>query len=184
MPGREPVYLNSDSKLEPSASRGNHEIEHQFQYPTAPGFVFNDSCGYCLPTSNDRGMTDAEMNLFESGTGNAPIIAIFTKMDALAQVARNQLMFNDEELSCEEIEKQVPDLVAAIFQKKYLKLLDEVIHKPRYVLRLRDMNKEGTNCDELIVRTSQALDRDTLKLFCLSILRIDIESRIKQVINE
>ncbi|KAF8508995.1 GTP-binding protein, partial [Hysterangium stoloniferum] len=206
-----------DSKLELSGSRGNHEIEHQFQYPTAHGFVFHDSCGfeaggavelqkvkdfiesraksgqlkdqlhaiwYCLPTSNDRGMTNAEMSLFESGTGNVPIIAIFTKMDALDQVARNRLMFNDDELSLEEIEKQVPGLAEAIFQKEYLKRLDEVKHKPRYVVRLRDMNKKGTNCDELLVRTSQALDRDTLKLFCLSILRIDIESRIKQVINE
>ncbi|KAF8511734.1 GTP-binding protein [Hysterangium stoloniferum] len=215
--GREPVCLNNDSKLEPSASRGNHEIEHQFQYPTAHGFVFHDSCGfeaggavelqkvrnfiesrakgaqlkdqlhaiwYCLPTSNDRGMTDKEMSLFERGTGNVPIIAIFTKMDALDQEARNQLMFNDDDLSREEIEKKVPDLAEEIFQKKYLKRLNEVKHKPRYVVYLRDMNKEGTNCDELIVRTSQALDRDTLKLFCLSILRINIESRIKQVINK
>ncbi|KAF8525276.1 GTP-binding protein [Hysterangium stoloniferum] len=214
--GREPVYLNSDSKLEPSASRGNHEIEHQFQYPTAHGFVFHDSCGFeaggavelqkvkdfienrakggqlkdqlhaiwcCLPTSNDRGMTNAEMSLFESGTGNVPIIAIFTKMDALDQVARNQLMFNDDDLSCKEIEEQVPNLAKSIFRKKYLKRLEEVKHKPRYVVLLRDMNKEDTNCDELIVRTSQALDRDTLKLFCLSMLRIDIDSRIKQVIN-
>ncbi|KAF8526615.1 GTP-binding protein [Hysterangium stoloniferum] len=215
--GRKPIYLDSDAKLEPSASRGNHEIEHKFQYPTAHGFVFHDSCGfeaggavelqkvkdfiehrekgaqlkdqlhaiwYCLPTSNDRGMTSAEMSLFESGTGNVPIIAIFTKMDALDQEARNQLMWNDDDLSREEIEKQVPGLAEDIFYQKYLKRLDEVRHKPRYVVRLRDMNKEGTNCDELIVKTSQALDRDTLKLFCLSILRIDIDSRIKQVINE
>ncbi|KAF8514895.1 era-like GTP-binding protein [Hysterangium stoloniferum] len=215
--GRKPIYLNNDSKLEPSASRGKHEIEHQFQYPTAHGFVFHDSCGfeaggavelqkvkdfiehrarsgqlkdqlhaiwYCLPTSNDRGMTNAEMSLFESGTGNVPIIAIFTKMDALDQQARNQLMWDDDDLSLEEIEKQVPALAKDIFEEKYLNRLDEVKHKPRYVICLRDMNKEGTGCDALIVKTSQALDRGTLKLFCLSILRIDIESRVKQVINE
>ncbi|KAF8524671.1 hypothetical protein BU17DRAFT_63220 [Hysterangium stoloniferum] len=168
--GCQPIYLNSDSKLEPSASRGNHEIDHQFQYPMAHGFVFHDSCGfeaggavelqnvkdfiehqakgaqlkdqlhsiwYCLPTSNDRGMTNAEMSMFESGTGNVPIIAIFTKMDALDQKARNQLMWNDGDLSFEEIEKQVPYLAEDIFQKKYLKRLDEVKHKPRYVIRLR-----------------------------------------------
>ena len=101
--------------------RGEHNIEHQFKYPTAHGFVFHDSRGfeaggaveldkvkdfienrakaeqlkdqlhviwcakarryftyfwlmwprYCLPISNDnRGMTEAEMSLFESGTGN------------------------------------------------------------------------------------------------------------------
>ncbi|KAF8515016.1 hypothetical protein BU17DRAFT_52003, partial [Hysterangium stoloniferum] len=181
--GHEPVYLN----------RGNHEIEHQFQYPTAHGFVFHDSCGFeaggavelqkvknfiekkakavqlkdrlhaiwCAEIPNDRGMASAEMSLFESGTGNVPVIAIFTKMDALDQVARNQLMWNNDNLSPEEIEKQVPDLAEEIFQKKYLGRLDEVNHKPRYVVRLRDMNKEGTNCDELIAITSQTLDRDT-----------------------
>ncbi|KAN0109800.1 hypothetical protein V8E52_008906 [Russula decolorans] len=44
--GREPVYLNIDSELEPSASRGEHSIEHQFQYPTAHGFIFHDSRGF------------------------------------------------------------------------------------------------------------------------------------------
>jgi hypothetical protein len=46
------------------------------------------------------------------------------------------------------------------------------------------MNKEGTDCNELIMRTSQALNGSTLRLFCLSILRNGVESRIKQVINE
>ncbi|KAF8517667.1 hypothetical protein BU17DRAFT_66747 [Hysterangium stoloniferum] len=203
--GRKPVYLNSDSKLEPSASPGNHEIEHQFQYPTAHGFVFHDSCGfeaggavelqkvkhfienrakggqlkdqlhaiwYCLPISNDRGMTNAEMSLFESGTGNVPIIAIFTNMDALDQVARNQLMFSDDDISCEEIEEQVPNLAEVLFRKKYLKRLDVVKHKPRYVVLLRDMNKEDTNCEELIVRTSQALDRHSE-----TVLSVDIADR-------
>ena len=46
------------------------------------------------------------------------------------------------------------------------------------------MDKEGTYCDELITKTSQALNRETLKLFCLSILRNNMEARIKDVINE
>ena len=45
------------------------------------------------------------------------------------------------------------------------------------------MDKEDADCNELIVRTSQALNDDTLRLFCLSILRNDIDFRIKHVIN-
>jgi hypothetical protein len=53
----------------------------------------------------------------------------------------------------------------------------------RSAIRHSDMHKEDTDCDELIVRTSEALDRSTLRLFYLSILRNDIESRIEQVVN-
>ena len=45
------------------------------------------------------------------------------------------------------------------------------------------MDKEGANCDVLIMDTSRALNGDTLRLFCLSMLRNDIESRIEQVIH-
>ncbi|KAN0109796.1 hypothetical protein V8E52_008902, partial [Russula decolorans] len=223
--GREPVYLNVSEMCNPLAAsparllrsfRGEHNIEHQFQYPTAHGFVFHDSRGfeaggadelkkvkdfienrakseqlkdqlhviwYCLPTSNDRGMTEAEMSLFESGTGNVPVIAIFTKMDALDDEARNQLMWDDDVLPA-KIKEEVPIRAKAIFKKNYLERLEEVKHRPREVVQLRGMDKEGTNCNKLIVRTSRALNGDTLRLFCLSILRNDIESRIKQVINQ
>ncbi|KAM6495045.1 hypothetical protein JOM56_009668 [Amanita muscaria] len=217
--GRQPVCLDGKGNevnlaLQPSSSRGEHNIEHQFQYPTAEGFIFHDSRGfeaggadelkkvkkfvqsraekkelkdqlhaiwYCLTTSNDRSMTEAEMSLFESGTGNVPVIAIFTKMDALDGEARSQLMW--EKVPFRDINKQVPIRAKAIFEKKYLQRLQEVKHKPHYIVQLRDMNKEGTDCDELIMRTSQALNHGTLILFCLSILRNDVESRIKDVIT-
>ncbi|KIL65055.1 hypothetical protein M378DRAFT_162626 [Amanita muscaria Koide BX008] len=216
---RKPVCLDVKGNeinlaLQPSSSRGEHNIEHQIQYPTAEGFIFHDSRGfeaggadelkkvkefvqsraeekelkdqlhviwYCLTTSNDRAMAEAEMSLFESGTGNVPVIAIFTKMDALDGEARSQLIW--EKVPFRDIKEQVPIRAKAIFKKKYLQRLQEVKHKPRYIVQLRDMNKKGTNCDELIIKTSQALNSATLKLFCLSILRNDVESRIKDVIT-
>ncbi|KAF8333732.1 hypothetical protein F5887DRAFT_993265 [Amanita rubescens] len=175
--GREPVCFNRDGE-----PRGEHDIEDSFQYPTAHGFIFHDSRGfeagatgeldnvtdfikkraereelkdrlhaiwYCIPTSNDRPMTEAGKKLIQ-----VPVIAIFTKMDAMDGI------FDEE------------------------KPLEAVKHKPRHTVKLRDMHKEGTTCDELIMRTSQALNGKTLKLFCLSILRNDMESRIKDVINK
>jgi len=217
--GRNPVYLDDKGKkivseLKPSVERGEHDIGHQFQYPSAHGFVFHDSRGfeaggseelkkvndfietrsnsehlkdqlhviwYCLTTSNDRGMTDAEMSLFESGTGNVPVIAVFTKMDVLIDEARNQLI--GEEVPFEELQVQVPFRARAIFEKNYLRRLDNVKHPPHDVVQLYDMDKEGANCDDLILKTSQALGSETLELFCLSILRNDVESRIRDVIN-
>jgi hypothetical protein len=129
-----------------------------------------------------------------------PVIAIFTKMDALDARAFNELMLDD--VSYAKAKEQAPARGQDIFEKNYLQRLEEVKHKPRFVVQLRgmlllvddaatrsairysDMHKEGTNCHALIVRTSQALNRNTLELFCLSILRNNMESRIKQVINQ
>jgi len=110
---------------------------------------------YCLTTSNDRAMTEAEMSLFESGTGNVPVIAVFTKMDALDEVARNELM--NEEVPFSKLKEQVPIRAKAIFEKNYLQRLKEVKHLPHGVIQLRDMDREGANCDTLILRTSQVL---------------------------
>ena len=160
-------------------------------------------------------MTAAEMSLFESGTGNGqqmlasligfllilskvPVIAIFTKMDALDRRAFNQL-FN-EGLPVKVARSEAPSRAKDKFERSYLRPLEDVKNKPAHVVQLRgmlfhinstgdqlnhhpDMHKEGTNCDELIVRTAQALNGDTLRLFCLSTLRNDIESCIEQVIH-
>jgi hypothetical protein len=37
---------SNDRALTTIVQRGAHNIEHQFQYPTAHGFVFHDSCGF------------------------------------------------------------------------------------------------------------------------------------------
>ena len=37
---------SNDNALIIVVQRGEHDIEHQFQYPTAHGFVFHDSCGF------------------------------------------------------------------------------------------------------------------------------------------
>jgi hypothetical protein len=102
-------------------------------------------------------MTEAEMSLFESGTGNGqrmhassveallililiqvPVIAIFTKMDALDKEARNQLMWDDS-VPAADIKYEVPIRAKAIFEDNYLQRLEKVKHRPRYVVQLRGM---------------------------------------------
>jgi hypothetical protein len=67
-----------------------------------------------------------------------PVIAIFTKMDALDKEARNQLMWDDD-VPPAKIKKEVPILAEAIFKKNYLQRLEEVKHRPRCIIRLRGM---------------------------------------------
>ena len=67
-----------------------------------------------------------------------PVIAVFTKMDALNEVARNELMI--EEVPFSKLEEQVPIRAKAIFEKKYLQRLKEVKHLPHGVIQLRGMS--------------------------------------------
>ena len=99
-------------------------------------------------------MTAAEMSLFESGTGNGqrtpaslidsllifiqvPVIAIFTKMDALDDRAYNQLL--DEGASFEDADSKAPSLAKDKFERSYLRPVKDAKNKPAYIVQLRGM---------------------------------------------
>lgn len=64
-----------------------------------------------------------------------PVIAIFTKMDALDKEARNQLMWDG--VPPAKFKEEVPIRAEAIFKKNYLQRLEEVKHRPHHVVQLR-----------------------------------------------
>ena len=118
-------------------------------------------------------------------------------MDALDDKAYNELLNNGA--SWEEAEEKVASVAQDIFERKYLRPLEQVKHQPRAVVKFRsmsllvimatfsiichlDMDDPKAKCGQLLVETSQALNREILRLFCLSILRNDVESRIQEVI--
>ena len=99
-------------------------------------------------------MTAAEMSLFESGTGNGqrtaaslvdflliliqvPVIAIFTKMDALDSRAFNQLL--NEGLPVKEARSEAPSRAKDNFERSYIRPLEVVKNKPAYIVQLRGM---------------------------------------------
>ena len=64
-----------------------------------------------------------------------PVIAIFTKMDALEERAFNQLL--NEGASFEEADNKAPSLAKDKFEQSYLRPLKDVKNKPAYIVRLR-----------------------------------------------
>src|SRR6267154_1074622 len=101
-------------------------------------------------------MTAAEMSLFESGTGDGqrmltshidflliliqvPVIAIFTKMDALDRNAFNKLKCGDKKLSSMEARSKAPSLARDIFEQSYLRPLKDVKNEPACIVQLRGM---------------------------------------------
>jgi hypothetical protein len=122
------------------------------------------------------------MSLFESGTGNVPVIAIFTKMDALDKKVFSEQL--NKGIPIQEAKKGVPSLAKAKFEQDYLGPLSRVSNPPRGTVQLRNMNKPNADCDELLTSTAMALDSDTLKLLLLSAQRNNVELCIEQVVKE
>ena len=120
-------------------------------------------------------MTKEEMNLFEIGTGNGlsspmppvnstaqyylqvPVIAIFTKMDALDERAFNQLL-NDGS-SFREAKSKAPSVATDIFERDYLQPLENVTYKPARNVQLRGMlflvNDTGDSLNHSQLRHAQ-----------------------------
>jgi hypothetical protein len=119
-------------------------------------------------------MTAAEMSLFESGTGNGqrtpaslidsllifiqvPVIAIFTKMDALDDRAYNELL--GKGASFEEADSKAPSLAKDKFEQSYLRPVEGVKNKPAYIVQLRGMlfhiNSTGDQFNHSLPRHEQ-----------------------------
>jgi hypothetical protein len=119
-------------------------------------------------------MTAAEMSLFESGTGNGqrtpaslidsllifiqvPVIAIFTKMDALEERAFNQLL--NEGVSVEDADSKAPSLAEDKFERSYLRPVEDAKNKPAYIVQLRGMlfhiNSTGDQFNHSLPRHGQ-----------------------------
>ena len=98
-----------------------------------------------------------------------PVIAIFTKMDALDDKVYNELFNNGA--SWEEVDEKVFFVAQDIFEWKYLCLLEQIKYQLCAVVKLHsmsllvimatfstichpDMNELATKCDQLLVETS------------------------------
>jgi len=64
-----------------------------------------------------------------------PVVAIFTKMDAIDTKVFNELKTSG--LSFSEAKKQTPSTAKAKFEKDYLEPLENVNHKPACIVQLR-----------------------------------------------
>jgi hypothetical protein len=112
-------------------------------------------------------MTAGEMSLFEIDTGDGqrtpaslidslliliqvPVIAIFTKMDALDEKAFNMLL--NDGASFEVADSEAPFLAKHIFERRYLRPLLELLevqNKPAHIVQLRGMFHINSTGDQL-----------------------------------
>jgi hypothetical protein len=133
---------------------------------------------YCIPVDNPRPVTAAENSFFsECGTGKVPVVAVFTKMDALDSKAWNELIGRN--MSREEAKQRAPEQSLSIVKSQYMNELLDMRYPPKGGVYMRDMNKESTGCSQLIEATVSALDDNNLQLMLVSTQQVNIEICIK-----
>ena len=116
----------------------------------------NSDSRYCIPTDNARPLLAADEVFFkECGTGQGrsihflsctlvfpptyikvPVIAIFTKFDALVTVAFNTLC-EDDNKSMKEVRQEAPEVVIGNLKANYVNPLLETKYKPKRHLHLK-----------------------------------------------
>jgi len=135
---------------------------------------------YCFPTDSNRTITAAEQEFFKNiDTGRVPVIAIFTKFDALDAAACKFL--EDGGLPFYKAKQDALDYADKQFRETHLPLINNQPHPPKAVVCLRNMQnkalyhqiQKGTS--DLIKSTVASLDNDTLKLLLVSVQKNNVE---------
>ncbi|KAF8801440.1 hypothetical protein BYT27DRAFT_7198228 [Phlegmacium glaucopus] len=137
---------------------------------------------YCIPMDDERPFTAAERSFFgECGTGSVPVVAIFTKFDALEDVAYSKLI--REGIPPSDAVNQTADRAVADFEKEYLPIFHELDFPPKGHVYLRDMNKPQADCHQLVDTVAAVLNNTNLKRLFVSMQRNNLELSIKYVVE-
>ncbi|KAG2137892.1 uncharacterized protein EDB93DRAFT_1231130 [Suillus bovinus] len=134
---------------------------------------------YCIPMDEaSRAFTKGEIRFFsECDTGSIPVIVLFTKFDALYDIAYAQLKSNGK--SMEEAEELAPKHAEESFaigsQLKFLYHSNKIRHRPKCHICLPDMDKEDADCGPLIELTAETLDDEVLKQLFVSTQKTNLE---------
>ncbi|KAG1821255.1 hypothetical protein EV424DRAFT_872768 [Suillus variegatus] len=139
---------------------------------------------YCIPMDDpSRTFQRSEEKFFlECDTGHVPVVAVFTKFEALRPYVYGEIKKQLEGLSREERSKRIAQRVEELFTKTGV--LNELCKPenrtcPKSYVRLENMNKPNTNCNILLEHTTLALDDEELRLCLLSTQQSNLELCIK-----
>ncbi|KAG1827980.1 GTP-binding protein [Suillus variegatus] len=139
---------------------------------------------YCIPMDDHcRTFQRSEEKFFrECDTGHVPVVAVFTKFEALRPVAFGEIKKQLKGVSKEERSKRIAERVEELFTKTGV--LDQLCNpenraRPKAYVRLQEMNKTDANCNTLLEHTTFALDNEELRLCLVSTQKSNLELCIK-----
>ncbi|KIM31993.1 hypothetical protein M408DRAFT_63884 [Serendipita vermifera MAFF 305830] len=133
---------------------------------------------YCIPMDDSRPFTSAEAQFFsEVGTEGVPVIAVFTKFDALDNKAFTIL--RNKNLSRSDARKEAPKYAVTEFEQHHLTSFYNKPYPPKGHVYLRDMDKGGSDCNDLLAQTAGALDDEFLENLLVSTQQNNLELSIE-----
>ncbi|KDQ09766.1 hypothetical protein BOTBODRAFT_36757 [Botryobasidium botryosum FD-172 SS1] len=143
---------------------------------------------YCFPAESNRLMTAAEKEFFNNiDTGRVPVIAVFTKFDALDSAAFTAL--SGPGVPFEAAKAMAPKHATEKFNVEILPLMESLAHPPKAVVCLRNMHDRKTPAviqkavSELVERTEAALDTNALKILLVQAQCVNVEICMKVAVK-
>ncbi|KAG1722915.1 GTP-binding protein [Suillus lakei] len=143
---------------------------------------------YCIPMDEESRMfTQGEIKFFsQCDTGNIPVIVLFTKFDALYDIAYGQL--KSKGASMEEAEELAPkhadESFAVGVQLTFLYHSKDIRHPPKCHVCLPNMDKDDAGCESLMERTAGTLDNEALQQLFVSTQQTNLELCMKYAVQK
>ncbi|KDQ08511.1 hypothetical protein BOTBODRAFT_118547 [Botryobasidium botryosum FD-172 SS1] len=147
---------------------------------------------YCFPADSNRLMTAAEKEFFnkiDTGTGKLyeysiiafPVIAVFTKFDALDSAAFTAV--SGPGVPFEVAKEMASQHATEKFNAEILPLIESLAHPPKAVVCLRSILSTHA-ASELVERTEAALDTDVLRILLVQAQRVNVELCMKAAVKK
>ncbi|KAF8344400.1 hypothetical protein F5887DRAFT_1103439, partial [Amanita rubescens] len=120
---------------------------------------------YCIPMGGSRPIQSEELKFFTKGTGEVPLVAVFTKFDAeiIKEYVKLNDMEDDEDKWCKAKEN-----AEDTFQRVYLPKVMNTEYPPRTYVQLEDMDLPETDCTELTEKSASTIDDPILNRLFVS----------------
>jgi len=125
---------------------------------------------YCIPLDTPRPILPAEREFLDQGTGNVPLIFIFTKFDAL--VVREFANLGDVE-DDEVGWKRARANAERTLQVDFLQPIMNAKYPPRAFATLEHMTEPNASCTQLVVKTASVIEIVSLNQLFTANLRIE-----------
>ncbi|KDQ09572.1 hypothetical protein BOTBODRAFT_116992 [Botryobasidium botryosum FD-172 SS1] len=178
-----PGFVFHDSRGFESGAVEELELVREFiQKKASLGSMKNQlhAIWYCFSTDSNRFMTAADKEFFNTiDTGTVPVIAIFTKFDALDAAAFSTL--SEQGVPFAEAQRRAPEHAQEQFDQNLLPLIKQLAHPPRGVVCLRSLIQKAAS--ELVESTEAALDDSTLKVLLAQAQHVNVELCMKAAVN-